>query len=65
MPGELHTLLERCRAGEAPAWESFAAWVKVRGRVVLGSVDKLSEADGKRSTVTAEAPVKPTSFVVR
>jgi hypothetical protein len=23
------------------------------------------EADGKRSTVTAEAPVKPTSFVVR
>lgn len=45
MPGELHTLLERCRTGEAPAWERFAAWVRVRGRVVLGGVDKLSEAD--------------------
>ena len=41
MPGELHTLLERCRAGEAPAWESFAAWVKVRGDVVLGSVENI------------------------
>jgi DNA-directed RNA polymerase specialized sigma24 family protein len=47
MPGELRTLLERCRAGEAPAWERFAAWVKVRGRAVLGSVDKLSAADGE------------------
>ncbi|PYN52789.1 MAG: hypothetical protein DMD94_21135 [Candidatus Rokuibacteriota bacterium] len=53
MPGELHTLLERCRAGEAPAWESFAAWVKVRGRVVLGSVDKLSEADGEDALAEA------------
>ena len=39
MPGELHTLLERCRTGEAPAWERFAAWVKVRSRVVLGGID--------------------------
>src|SRR6266545_2254214 len=47
MPGELHTLLERCRTGEAPAWERFAAWVKVRSRVVLGGIDKLSDADGE------------------
>jgi DNA-directed RNA polymerase specialized sigma24 family protein len=53
MPGELHTLLERCRTGEAPAWERFAAWVKVRSRVVLGGIDKLSDADGE--DVVAEA----------
>jgi DNA-directed RNA polymerase specialized sigma24 family protein len=47
MPGELHILLERCRAGEAPAWERFAAWVKVRGRAILGGVDRLSAADGE------------------
>jgi DNA-directed RNA polymerase specialized sigma24 family protein len=47
MPGELHTLLARCRAGEAPAWEHFAAWVKARGRAVLGGVDQLGEADGE------------------
>jgi DNA-directed RNA polymerase specialized sigma24 family protein len=53
MPGELHTLLERCRNGEAPAWERFAAWVKVRSRVVLGGVDKLSEADGEDALAEA------------
>jgi DNA-directed RNA polymerase specialized sigma24 family protein len=47
IPGELHALLERCRAEEAPAWERFAAWVKTRGRAILGGVDKLSEADGE------------------
>jgi DNA-directed RNA polymerase specialized sigma24 family protein len=46
MPGELRILLERCLAGEAPAWERFASWVKTRGRTVLAGVDKLSEADG-------------------
>jgi DNA-directed RNA polymerase specialized sigma24 family protein len=46
-PGELHILLERCRAEEAPAWEHFAAWVKTRGRAILRGVDKLSEADGE------------------
>ena len=43
MPGELHALLARCRAGEAPAWEHFAAWVKARGRAVLGGLDKLGD----------------------
>ncbi len=47
MPGELHALLERCRAEDAPAWERFAAWVKTRGRTILGGVDKLSDADGE------------------
>ena len=46
IPGELHILLERCRAEEAPAWDHFAAWVKGRGRAILGGVDKLSRADG-------------------
>jgi len=53
MPGELHTLLERCRTGEAPAWERFAAWVKVRSRVVLGGIDKLSDADGEDAVAEA------------
>jgi DNA-directed RNA polymerase specialized sigma24 family protein len=53
MPGELHTLLERCRAGEAPAWERFAAWVKARGRAILGGVGKLSEADGEDAVAEA------------
>lgn len=47
IPGELHTLLERCRAEEAPAWERFAAWVAIRGRAVLRGVDRLSAADGE------------------
>jgi len=46
IPGELHILLERCRAEDAPAWDHFAAWVKARGRAILGGVDKLSRADG-------------------
>ncbi len=45
MPGELHALLERCRAEDEPAWERLAAWVKTRGRAILGAVDKLSDAD--------------------
>ncbi len=53
MPWELHTLLERCRTGEAPAWERFAEWVKVRSRVVLGGVDKLSDADGEDAVAEA------------
>jgi DNA-directed RNA polymerase specialized sigma24 family protein len=53
MPGELHTLLERCRTGEAQAWERFAAWVKVRSRVVLGGIDKLSDADGEDAVAEA------------
>ncbi len=53
MPGELHTLLERCRTGEAPAWERFAEWVKVRSRIVLGGVDKLSDADGEDAVADA------------
>ena len=53
MPGELHTLLERCQAGEAPAWERFAAWVKARGRAILGGVGKLSEADGEDAVAEA------------
>ena len=47
MPGELHALLERCRAGDTPAWERFAEWVKTRGRAVLGGVDRLSRGDGE------------------
>lgn len=47
MPGELHALLERCRAEQAPAWEHFAEWVRTRGRAILGGVDRLSEADGE------------------
>src|SRR5262249_6528077 len=53
MPGELHTLLERCRTGEVPAWERCAAWVKVRSRVVLGRIDKLSDADGEDAVAEA------------
>ncbi len=53
MPGELHALLARCRAGEAPAWEHFAAWVKARGRAVLGGLDKLGEADGEDAVAEA------------
>jgi len=45
MPDELHALLERCRAEDAIAWEHLAAWVKARGRSVLGGVGKLSDAD--------------------
>src|SRR5215831_9432094 len=48
-----HTLLERCRTGEAPAWERFAAWVNVRGRVVLGGIDKLSDADSDDAVAEA------------
>jgi DNA-directed RNA polymerase specialized sigma24 family protein len=47
MPGELHGLLERCRAEDAVAWERFAAWVTMRGRAILSAVDKLSAADGE------------------
>ena len=47
MAGELYALLERCRAEDALAWERFAAWVKTRGRAILGAVDKLSDADGE------------------
>jgi len=47
MPGELHALLKRCRAEDAPAWERFAEWVKTRGRAVLGGVDRLSRGDGE------------------
>src|SRR5262249_3785526 len=47
MPGELHGLLERCRAEDALAWERFATWVKTRSRAILGAVDKLSSADGE------------------
>src|SRR5262245_9346206 len=53
MPGELHTLLERCRTGEAPAWERFTTWVKVRSRVVLGGIDKLSDADSEDAVAEA------------
>ena len=53
MPGELHALLARCRAGEAPAWEHFAAWVKARGRAVLGGLDKLGDADGEDAVAEA------------
>jgi len=53
IPGELRVLLERCRAGEAPAWGAFAAWVKVRGRVILGGVDRLSQADGDDAVAEA------------
>src|SRR4030095_521577 len=53
MPGELHTLCERCVTGEAPAWERFAEWVKVRSRVVLGGIDKLSDADGEDAVAEA------------
>jgi DNA-directed RNA polymerase specialized sigma24 family protein len=60
IPGELHALLERCRANDGTAWERFAGWVTTRGRVILGGVDRLSQADGEdavaetlRSLVTA------------
>jgi DNA-directed RNA polymerase specialized sigma24 family protein len=53
MPGELHALLERCRADEASAWERLAAWVKTRGRAILGGVDKLSAADGEDAVADA------------
>jgi DNA-directed RNA polymerase specialized sigma24 family protein len=45
MMPELHALLERCRAEDARAWECFAAWVKTRGRTIVGTVDNLSDAD--------------------
>jgi len=47
MPGELHALLERCRADDGAAWERFAGWVTTRGRAILGGVDRLSDADGE------------------
>src|SRR5215468_3155854 len=47
IPGELHALLERCRADDGAAWERFAGWVTTRGRAILGGVDRLSEADGE------------------
>jgi DNA-directed RNA polymerase specialized sigma24 family protein len=47
IPGELHALLERCRADDGTAWERFAGWVTTRGRAILGGVDRLSEADGE------------------
>src|SRR5215475_15529424 len=53
MPGELHALLEDCRAEDALAWERFAAWVKTRGRAVLSAVDKLSNADGEDAVADA------------
>src|SRR5262245_48924698 len=53
MPGDLHTLVERCRADEAPAWEHFAAWVQSRGRALLGAVGGLNPAD--REDAIAEA----------
>jgi DNA-directed RNA polymerase specialized sigma24 family protein len=51
--GELHALLQRCRAGEAIAWEQFAAWVKARGRMVLGGIGRLSGADGEDAVADA------------
>lgn len=53
MPGEMSALLERCRAGESVAWERFTAWVKGRGRVILGSVDRLSGADAEDAVADA------------
>src|SRR5438128_1917111 len=53
MPGELHALLERCRAEDAPAWERFAEWVKTRSRAILGGVDKLTHADGEDALADA------------
>jgi DNA-directed RNA polymerase specialized sigma24 family protein len=47
MPGELHAMLERCRSDDSLAWERFAAWVKIRSRAILGTVDRLSDADGE------------------
>jgi DNA-directed RNA polymerase specialized sigma24 family protein len=47
MPGDLHALLERCRADDGAAWEHFAGWVTTRGRAILGGVDRLSDADGE------------------
>ena len=47
MADDLHALLQRCRAGDATAWERFATWVKMRGRSVLGGVGNLSAADGE------------------
>jgi DNA-directed RNA polymerase specialized sigma24 family protein len=47
MTGELHRLLEECRAEQPVAWERFAAWVRTRGRSVLGGIQALTDADGE------------------
>lgn len=62
MPGDLCGLLRRCRAEDAIAWEHLAAWVKARGRAVLGGIGKLSGADDE--DVIAEA-LKSLVTVVR
>lgn len=51
--GVLHDLLQRCCAEHADAWEEFAAWVRARGRTVLGAFEKLKWAD--RDDVIADA----------
>ena len=62
IPGELHALLERCRADDGAAWERFAGWVTTRGRAILGGVDRLSEADGEdAATSVSFGAVKPAS----
>ena len=44
-PGELRSLLQRCRADETAAWERFTHWVGVRGKAILGPLGSLSRAD--------------------
>jgi len=51
--GVLHELLQRCCAEHADAWEQFAAWVKVRGRMVLGVFERLKWVD--REDIIADA----------
>ena len=51
--GVLHGLLQRCCAEHADAWEQFAAWVKARGRMVLGVFERLKWVD--REDIIADA----------
>lgn len=44
-PGELHCLLERCRADETTAWEQFTSWVRTQGTAILRAIRDLSKAD--------------------
>jgi DNA-directed RNA polymerase specialized sigma24 family protein len=45
MPGELRSLLDRCRSEESLAWEAFTAWTRSRAAAILRAIGKLSTAD--------------------
>jgi DNA-directed RNA polymerase specialized sigma24 family protein len=44
-PGELRSLLERCRTDDTTAWEQFTRYVQARREAALGAFTSLSSAD--------------------